>query len=174
MVGVPTGTPIGAFVIDIDAGEDDETGEVFSAEALKAELEGQVGESLPATWAARTPRGGLHLYFGVQGANYPGNRTGLIPRVDVRGEGGYVIVPPSERSDGERYGWEVPPGASPLAWAPAGLLDAIFRRGKWARNGRPSSAKGDQRSVPYTPIDHERPYAMAALHGEAGEVSASG
>jgi hypothetical protein len=40
----------------------------------------------------RTPRGGLHLYFRPSG-----NRNGSLPKhyLDLRGDGGYVLVPPS-------------------------------------------------------------------------------
>lgn len=43
---------------------------------------------------ARTPRGGLHLYYRHRDET---NRTGVIPGVDVRGEGGVVAAPPSYR-----------------------------------------------------------------------------
>ncbi|MDF1735170.1 MAG: bifunctional DNA primase/polymerase [Minwuia sp.] len=43
---------------------------------------------------ARTPRGGLHLYYRHRDE---ANRTGVIPGVDVRGEGGVVAAPPSYR-----------------------------------------------------------------------------
>lgn len=43
---------------------------------------------------ARTPRGGLHLYYRHRDET---NRAGIIPGVDVRGEGGVVAAPPSYR-----------------------------------------------------------------------------
>lgn len=43
---------------------------------------------------ARTPRGGLHLYYRHRGES---NRAGVIAGVDVRGEGGLVAAPPSYR-----------------------------------------------------------------------------
>lgn len=42
----------------------------------------------------RTPRGGLHLYYQHRDET---NRAGIIPGVDVRGEGGVVAAPPSYR-----------------------------------------------------------------------------
>jgi putative DNA primase/helicase len=109
MIGVPTGKSIGAFVLDIDAGVDEETGEVFSADDLLAGLEAKVGAKLPVTWAAETPRGGRHLFFRLPKSATVGNRTGIIERVDVRGDGGYVVAPPSQRADGRSYRWIVPP-----------------------------------------------------------------
>ncbi len=46
-----------------------------------------------------TPRpGGLHIYVPVTG---DGNRAGVVPNVDYRGDGGYVVAPPSVREDGQ-------------------------------------------------------------------------
>ncbi len=109
MIGVPTGRPLGAFVIDVDAGIDAETGEVFEADAIIAALEAELGVILPSTWAAATPRGGRHLYFKLPAGVAIRNRTGIVPRVDARGDGGYVVVPPSARSDGKAYCWVVAP-----------------------------------------------------------------
>lgn len=109
MIGVPTGAPIGAIVVDIDAGIDSKTGEVFEAAAIIANLEAKIGTSLPPTWTVETPRGGRHLYFTLPPVVAVGNRAGLIERVDMRGTGGYVVVPPSRRDDGAVYRWVVSP-----------------------------------------------------------------
>jgi putative DNA primase/helicase len=109
MIGVPTGTPIGAVVVDIDAGVDTKTGEVFEVGGIIANLEVKIGTSLPVTWTVETPRGGRHLYFNLPTGVAVGNRSGLIERVDVRGTGGYVVVPPSRRDDGASYRWVVSP-----------------------------------------------------------------
>lgn len=45
-----------------------------------------------------TPRaGGMHLY--VRAAGH-GNKAGLLPGIDYRGEGGYVLAAPSHTADG--------------------------------------------------------------------------
>jgi putative DNA primase/helicase len=94
LAGVPTGSAIGAFVVDLDAGVDEKTGEVFETPNLIRALCSEIGAALPDTWMVETPRGGRHLYFQLPDGAAPGNRAGLIKRVDVRGDGGYVIVPP--------------------------------------------------------------------------------
>jgi len=49
-----------------------------------------------------TPRpGGLHVYVAATGR---GNRAGMLPGVDYRGLGGYVLVPPSRTAVGT-YEW---------------------------------------------------------------------
>lgn len=109
MIGVPTGNPIKAFVVDLDAGIDKNTGEVFEFEDLLRRLESKIGTALPRTWMSKTPRGGRHVFFAMPEGKDIGNRAGLIDRVDIRGTGGYVVVPPSRRLDGASYDWVVAP-----------------------------------------------------------------
>lgn len=56
------------------------------------------------TLTSQTGRGGMHYFFRPNGVNY-GCRVGVVDGVDVRGEGGYVVVPPSVHSTGTRYKW---------------------------------------------------------------------
>lgn len=52
-----------------------------------------------------TPRpGGMHLYVPATGK---GNKAGLLPGIDYRGAGGYVVAPPSTNPQG-RYLWLAP------------------------------------------------------------------
>lgn len=51
-----------------------------------------------------TPRGGTHVYLPVSG---DGNATNLVPGVDFRGDGGYVLAPPSVLPNGV-YRWLEP------------------------------------------------------------------
>jgi Bifunctional DNA primase/polymerase, N-terminal/Primase C terminal 1 (PriCT-1) len=105
-IGMPTGERSGFFVLDVDR-----------LEALE-ELEARIGK-LPATLTVRTPSGGLHLYF--PHADGITNSTGGLPEsIDVRGEGGYVLTPPSAG-----YSWE---SRVPVADAPPELLELIRER----------------------------------------------
>jgi hypothetical protein len=54
---------------------------------------------------AVTPRGGLHVLIEPTGG---GNRAGMLPGIDYRGRGGYVVVSPSRRPIG-RWSWTVRP-----------------------------------------------------------------
>jgi putative DNA primase/helicase len=93
-IGLPTGTISGYVVIDVD----------FRSGGLDslATLEKRKG-SLPATVEALTGNG-LHLYYRCQGVLVK-NGVGLLPGIDVRGEGGYVVAPPSLHANGKRYEW---------------------------------------------------------------------
>jgi hypothetical protein len=81
-IGMPTGKASGVFVVDVDR-----------LEALE-ELDAPLRQELAGTLTIRTPSGGLHYY--LNHARGITNRSGRLPDgIDVRGEGGYVIVPSS-------------------------------------------------------------------------------
>ena len=90
-IGHPTGSHV---VLDVDGAE---------GEAALAALETKHGE-LPATLTARTGRG-RHLYFAANGVRVRNSAGKLGPHLDVRGEGGYVILPPSVHQTGKLYEW---------------------------------------------------------------------
>ena len=79
---------------------------------------------LPPTVEALTGGGGRHLYFSHPGAACP-NRVGLWPGLDLRGDGGYVVAPPSVHPSARPYRWREghEPGRVPLALFPPALLD---------------------------------------------------
>ena len=88
-----------------------------------AALERQHG-ALPDTLTSATPRGGFHLFFKW----HPGIRNNadgkLGAHLDIRGDGGYVIVPPSMRWDRKIYGWRENCPAEP-AEAPTWLIELL-------------------------------------------------
>jgi Bifunctional DNA primase/polymerase, N-terminal/Primase C terminal 2 (PriCT-2) len=102
MIGMPTGPKSGIDVLDLD---------------LKPE-EYIDGREVIANWRelspaiVQTPSGGLHLWFKSEGQLR--NSADVIgPGVDTRGDGGYVIVPPSRNRIGAyktlSTGDELPP-----------------------------------------------------------------
>ena len=87
--------PNGWFLIAID---------VDGPRDLLAPLEEQHGP-LPRTLTARTGSGGWHLIYKVNPEHAPGNRVKLAPGIDVRSEGGQIVISPSGHALGTRYRW---------------------------------------------------------------------
>jgi hypothetical protein len=113
-VAVATGPPSQLLVLDVD-GED--------GVAALAELERAHGP-LPQTVSSVTPRGGRHYWFRYPDGPAVPCSAGKIGRgLDVRGDGGYVLLPPSKGPNGNRYTWHEPLGAAPIASAPDWLVE---------------------------------------------------
>ena len=109
-VGIVTGEISGIFVIDCD----------------NEEAYNKIQELLPdsfITCIAKTPRG-YHLYLIYPKGQNISNATSIIPGVDIRGEGGYIIAPPSVNVEGKVYMWL--PGMSIDEVAPTTIPDAIL------------------------------------------------
>lgn len=90
LIGVPTGEPIDAVVLDIDRKNG------VDGLATFGHLDCPI---LPATPTVCTPTDGLHLYFarpdgGLRNTNGERGR-GIGPGLDWRGDGGYVLLPGS-------------------------------------------------------------------------------
>jgi hypothetical protein len=117
-LAIATGRGAGLVVLDVDPrhGGDE------SLSALES-----CYQSLPETVESLTGGGGRHLLFAHPG--HPvGNQGGLAPGLDVRGDGGYIVAPPSLHTSGRRYAWEVMhhPDDTLLAPLPLWLL-AVMR-----------------------------------------------
>ncbi|MDG4788321.1 bifunctional DNA primase/polymerase [Micromonospora sp. WMMD1102] len=122
----------------------------------------------------RTGSGGWHLYLRPTGA---GNRTGLLPGVDWRGAGGYVVAPPSRHASGRDYRWIRPPEV-PLADCPPELTVLLFPPAPPARPGLdslPGPDGGPGGSAPGSGdrVRHPGRYASVALAAEADTVAAA-
>lgn len=111
-VAVATGKTMRAWVLDVDGAEGS-----ASLTALEAEL-----GALPETLESATGGGGRHLFFAWPEGRVIGNRANVRPGIDVRGEGGYVVVPPSVTE--RPYAWLTTPD-DPIAHAPKPWLDLV-------------------------------------------------
>jgi hypothetical protein len=80
-----------------------------------------LGGAMPVGPRVRTGGGGWHLWFRPLGY---GNRVRLLPGVDWRGVGGYVVAPPSRHDRGADYRWLVKPNREPPA-APRALRGLV-------------------------------------------------
>ena len=92
--GIATGAKSGLLVLDIDA---DRGG----LDSIK-EFERENGR-LPEGPVLMTGGGGVHLY--LRHAQAIKNRVNVLPGIDVRGEGGYVLGPNSLHKSGKTYLW---------------------------------------------------------------------
>ncbi len=121
-IGVATGVDSNLVVVDVDPrhGGDD----------TLADLIAQHGP-LPATVESLTGGGGRHILFAHPGnGQVIRNSIGEIgPGLDIRSDGGYVVVPPSVHASGRQYTWEISsePDDVPLAPLPPWLLDLIMQ-----------------------------------------------
>ena len=152
-LGVATGTTSGLMVLDVDLPD---------GPASLARLVTDRGP-LPATCEQRTGSGGRQLLFAHPGEPV-GNRARLLPGIDVRGDGGYIVVPPSVHACGDRYEWtgRIAPAAPP-GW----LLEL-------ARGSRTTDVASVEVSPP--PLAHgtrEQRYAASALHRELTRVTSA-
>jgi len=92
-IAILTGNVSNLAVIDVD-GKD-------GLEAIKT-------RNLPKTWVVETQRG-WHYYFRLNDKKV-GLAVGFLPHVDLRGNGGYVVAPPSLHSSGKPYSWYIKDG----------------------------------------------------------------
>lgn len=121
MIGTPTGAPTGWWVLDIDTDETKGKQGLQSLESMGHEL-----SELMDTAVNRTASGGYHILFKYDPAHPITNARGKLPQhIDVRGDGGYVIMAGSRLSDGRSYEWVNPPEEIGVETAPEWLLEAI-------------------------------------------------
>jgi hypothetical protein len=111
-VGLITGVGTDLVVVDTDN------------QAAEEALQGIMGD--PAvTPTSRTAKGRHRLFRQTE----PPLRSSVRvqPGVDVRGEGGYIVAPPSVHPSGHVYAWELGPETS-LAPLPNSLLEFVSQR----------------------------------------------
>jgi hypothetical protein len=131
-LGIITGSQSGFFVLDVDGDEGHES---------LAALERQ-HSALPETTEVITGGGGSHYYFKCPaGMKIKNSVSEVAPKLDIRGDGGYVLAPGSLHKSGRRYEWSVDtederPG---IADAPDWLLKLMAS--KPASSGQPYQKK---------------------------------
>ncbi len=124
-VAIVTGVVSGIVVVDLDRGHADGADGLASIRAA--------GLDLPATRCVRTPSGGTHAYYLHPGRTVPNAaRLRGLAGVDMRGDGGYALAPPSRTADG---GYAAVPETRdlPIAPLPAWVLEGRDHGGAPAR-----------------------------------------
>jgi Bifunctional DNA primase/polymerase, N-terminal len=114
-IGVRTGMAARVWILDVDG----DGGEV-SLRALEAK-----NGALPAIWQSITPRG-RHVWFRCDSPILC-STSKVAPGLDVRGDGGYAVVPPSIHPSGRAYAWSIN-RTTDLAIAPDWLLQLARKR----------------------------------------------
>lgn len=112
-VGIATGRESGIFALDVDQYDS------------YRDLE-RAHQPLPDTLTNLTGSGGMHLVY-----RYPTGRTirnsastKLGPGLDIRGDGGQIVAPPTIHPNGTAYEWDAGQGDD-IVDAPDWLLDLI-------------------------------------------------
>ncbi len=124
-IAIPTGKRSGWVVLDVDGRHDGFRSLRHLAILMQRRHEGEVGPF--ATRMARTGSG-VHLFFRMP-ADELRNTTGIagLAGIDLRAEGGYVVVAPSLHPNGSRYVWLSSNEPAPF---PSGLLELLRQRGQ--------------------------------------------
>ena len=152
-IGLPTGAVSGVVVVDVDVhGPVD--GRVAWRRASEAGLVDGAG------LLVRTPTGGAHAYFPATSGTVQRSWQAANAGVDFRGDGGYIIAPPSHRTiDGTVRRYEI----ADIAAHSVGPVDAARLRD--FLDPRPAAPSRNSDAVTAT-VDAERLAAWVASRGE--------
>ena len=140
-VAIVTGATSGIFVVEADTAEGHGVDGLASINMLEAEH-----GPFPETRMVISPSGSIHRYYRHPGGGVKiwNSTSELAPGVDVRGDGGMVIAPPSIKPGVGEYRWL---NALPIADAPAWLIEASSKQKQANKSlsrtpaGEPAQAK---------------------------------
>src|SRR5258708_4983154 len=169
-IGIVTGAISDLVVLDIDSRH--------GGDASMERLE-QQHDRLPATVECRSGGGGRHLYFAHPG-RLVRNKVGLAPGVDLRGDGGYVVAPPSLHASGQRYSWvadRTPDNAELASLSDWVLRPAVEEPGQlahpighWRRLVREGVREGERNNTIASLAGHLAPARGGGGSGDGGPV----
>ncbi|MBL8798265.1 MAG: bifunctional DNA primase/polymerase, partial [Planctomycetia bacterium] len=145
-IGIATGKGSNLFVLDVDG----EVGKQTLAQWT------QENEPLPLTPLVQTGRGMQYFFQHVPGMSINADATA---KIDYRGEGGYVIAPPSRHRNGNTYTWLVPM-ETPLAEAPAWLVQKLKEQ-KAKPTAKPTVATAKPSMVLHVEVEDLQSHAGA-------------
>ena len=120
-IGLPTGAVNGLFVLETDTPD----GHGVDGRESLIDFTMRYGD-LPRTRKSELPSGSVHRYYRQPpGLIIPCTASKLGPGIDIRGDGGFVIAPPSIRPGRGAYQWIT---HCAIADAPRWLLDLVAVR----------------------------------------------
>jgi replicative DNA helicase len=116
-VGVATGKSSGIFVLDVDGPDGEQTLSKLIAEH----------GNLPITPFVFTGKGRQFFFSYPEGHSLRNTAKRLGAGLDTRGDGGYVVAPPSVHPNGKVYQWQKDflPSKTPLALPPDWLIKLL-------------------------------------------------
>lgn len=158
-IGMPTGPTSGVWALDIDLPHGPETLAKLEAEHTP----------LPATLSQQTGGGGEQKLFQWDGKKIKNSTQKIGPGVDVRGEGGYVVIPPSLHISGKRYKWT--DRSAPVV-APPWLVELALQKRTPPPRPKKRSAVLSNAGSPYglAALSAERQAVATALEGERNDT----
>ncbi|MCI0562607.1 MAG: bifunctional DNA primase/polymerase, partial [Nitrososphaera sp.] len=155
-IGVATGSKSSMFVVDID--------QKYGGMTKWKELIKKWGD-IPPTPMTETGSGGNHIFFKWPTTVVVPTKSKLYPGIgiDLRGEGGQAVLPPSNNESGE-YSWveNAAPWEVPVAEAPEWLLAEISAAS--VETGKESERFNVVRALCGVP-EGERNHALVSLAG---------
>lgn len=150
-VGIATGAESGLVVLDIDPRNGGD--ESFTR------LGDMIG-ALPVSVRVRTGGGGFHLYLEHPNTQVRNRTLDGLPGIDIKGDGGYVVAPPSVHASGQVYRFANQRRSVPLNIAEMRSFIAPVPTGLDVLMHPPRAAQPQASAVPPT---HSGRYGQAAL-----------
>jgi len=145
-IGVDCGKS-GLVVVDID--------DLDAIPALAEEVGWDATQD--ETLISRTGRGGMHIFYRAGGDEVRNSASKVVQGVDIRGSGGFVVIPPSLHDNGARYEWLNEHEPAPI---PERMVEVFNYREERVPVDTPGS------------ISHER-WGLAALAAGAHDIESS-
>ena len=146
-IGCKCGPDSKIWVLDIDLPDGPDTLEKLLSD----------NSPLPLTLIQKTGSGGKQIFFSYNGVEIRNSAKKAGPGIDVRGDGGYIILPPSNHPSGKNYEWLQ---KKAISQAPAWLVDIV--------------KKPPTKHVTHPQIGGNSKYGLAALLNQIIELSGSG
>jgi Bifunctional DNA primase/polymerase, N-terminal/AAA domain/Primase C terminal 2 (PriCT-2) len=171
-VGIPAGEENGFWVLEADTPEGHGVDGIANLRALEAEY-----GKLPVTLMAESPSGSIHYYFKypIDSTEIRNSASEVAPGIDVRGQGGMVLAPPSVKA-GTKNGAYTWISNVELVDAPDWLIEKVKMKERepreWTQDDGSSASNPDSiaAALAATPSDNYQVWFEngCALHREIG------